>query len=59
MYVYFRLVWSCPIKYGMIIETVMKHQRPRVMGVGECYRCPEESADLSRRRLIVIMSFNQ
>ena len=23
----------------------MKHQRPRVAGAGECYRCPEESAE--------------
>ena len=35
----------------------MKYQRPRVMGAGECYRCPEEFAELVA--LIVKMSFNQ
>ena len=24
----------------------MKYQRPRVMSAGECYRCPEEFAEL-------------
>ena len=37
----------------------MKHQRPRVMDAGERYRCPEESSDLRRWRLIVKMSFNR